>query len=348
MANILIITASWGNGHNTAAKGLRDEYQGNENNIRIVDIQKSFWGGILSFWFRFLYAYPFLWKKVYNDSNRTSPTGITKFFLTHAFSSYIRSETKEFDTHEIWITNPLAILSTGKVFDKNIPKNVIITDFYEPHFSWCWGKYWKIYTPDKKAAEFLQKKFPEKYIRFRPFPLEQKFFNALNVSGEKKKEWKEDFGIKERHLSRKVITFFFHHILFGNEHEVIDAYWNDHDTFIILAGKNAEEFRYEGKENVVVCEWRNDMEKIYAISELVIGKAGGAFIAESLRTKTPFFSYAALPGQEEGNMKMCQEIEHYKDEKFLEKRKAEKNKEYEYSEIHKPRRAGKIILPVEK
>jgi processive 1,2-diacylglycerol beta-glucosyltransferase len=54
--------------------------------------------------------------------------------------------------------------------------------------------------------------------------------------------------------------------------------------------------------------WTNEMPSILARQHFVIGKAGGALTQETIASRTPFLVTQVVPGQEEGNFALLQEI----------------------------------------
>jgi len=54
--------------------------------------------------------------------------------------------------------------------------------------------------------------------------------------------------------------------------------------------------------------WTTEMPSILARNHFVVGKAGGALTQETIASRTPFLVTQVVPGQEEGNFSLLQEI----------------------------------------
>ena len=54
--------------------------------------------------------------------------------------------------------------------------------------------------------------------------------------------------------------------------------------------------------------WTSEMPSILARNHFVVGKAGGALTQETIASRTPFLVTQVVPGQEEGNFALLQEI----------------------------------------
>ena len=62
------------------------------------------------------------------------------------------------------------------------------------------------------------------------------------------------------------------------------------------------------RKNVQLLGWTKEMPSILAKQHFVIGKAGGALTQETISSRTPFLVTQVVPGQEEGNFALLQEI----------------------------------------
>lgn len=62
------------------------------------------------------------------------------------------------------------------------------------------------------------------------------------------------------------------------------------------------------RPKVELLGWTTEMPSILAQQHFVIGKAGGALTQETIASRTPFLVTQVVPGQEEGNFALLQEI----------------------------------------
>jgi len=306
--NIHIFTVSLGQGHNTAAQGLFDRFKKEGHNVSICNLTKvSIASRIIKIIFSWVTEYPLLWKFIFKASNTTSRNFISRWYTKWAFSSFLE---KYFSQHnnidEVWLTNPLFSAEIDMFFSGK--KYIQVTDYGVPHAFWTWGNSTKIYCPEISGKIFVEKHFPEKRVDIQKFLLPQKIQEISEFSHQKILEIKKTLGLSH---AQKITLFFFHGFLFGNEEEVLrmERKKNPDTFFCILAGKNTKKFQKFSQENFVrVYGWIDDISLFYAVSEKVIGKAGGAFVSEILFLEKDYILYNALPGQEENNKKFLENL----------------------------------------
>jgi len=75
-----------------------------------------------------------------------------------------------------------------------------------------------------------------------------------------------------------------------------------------LKAKLSDRLREEG-DRVRVYGWTNQMPKLLMSHHLVIGKAGGAIVQEAIAARCPMIVNQVIPGQEEGNARLLQKLE---------------------------------------
>ena len=306
--NIHIFTVSLGQGHNTAAQGLFDRFKKEGHQVTICNLTEvSIASRIIQMVFAIVTEHPLLWKFIFNTSNTISRSVLSRWYTQWAFSSFLKnyfSEHKHID--EVWLTNPLFSAEIDMFFSGK--KYIQVTDYGEPHFFWTWGNATKIYCPEISGKIFLKNCFPEKRVGIQKFPLPQKIREISGFSEQKIQEIKKILGFSH---AQKITLFFFHGFLFGNEEELLRSERKKNPTafFCILAGKNIKKFQKFSQKNLVtVYSWIDDISLFYAVSEKVIGKAGGAFVSEILYLEKDYILYNALPGQEENNQKFLENL----------------------------------------
>jgi len=62
------------------------------------------------------------------------------------------------------------------------------------------------------------------------------------------------------------------------------------------------------RNKVKILGWSREMPSVLARNHFVIGKAGGALTQETIASRTPFLVTQVVPGQEEGNFSLLEEI----------------------------------------
>jgi UDP-N-acetylglucosamine:LPS N-acetylglucosamine transferase len=74
-----------------------------------------------------------------------------------------------------------------------------------------------------------------------------------------------------------------------------------------LKAKLGERFRAEG-DRVRLYGWTNSMPRLLMSHHLMVGKAGGALVQEAIAAKCPMIINQVIPGQEEGNAKLVETL----------------------------------------
>jgi len=311
---IIILTASLGNGHKTAALGIKKQLEtsGDIKNIEIIDITKKYLAGKI---FKFIFEKSSFWilEKIYTATNKPKFSWLDKFFINMCF---YRLNTKlqkiinnNKDTVELYITFPiLQILDV--CYTKNIKIIMQCTDFYTPHLSWAWNS--------KNISEIrVLDKHSTIHIANNLTLYDKNVANKIKIS-----EFPLIISDKSSKPSNnsKIILCFFHNVLLGNEEEIIqkilasEKYKNY--KIIILAGKNKIKIKkflcfQTGiqKSNYEILGWikPSEINKYYDTSEIVAGKCGGAFIAEVVKLQKKVIITGVFSLQEEGNFQYLKE-----------------------------------------
>jgi len=312
---IVILTAGFGNGHKTAAFGIKKQLEKSENikNIEIIDIAEKYLAGKI---LKFIFENSSFWilEKIYTTTNKPKFSWLDKLCINICFYNLnikLQKINKN-NTLEIYITFPmlqiLDICFTKNT--KNIKTIIQCTDFYTPHLSWAWNSenISEIRVLDKHSTIYIANKLNlynknlEKKIKISEFP--------LTISNKSSKTSNNS----------KIVLCFFHNVLLGNEEEIIqkihasEKYKNY--KIIILAGKNSikiKKFLYfqtdMHKNHYEILDWikQSEINKYYDKAEIVAGKCGGAFIAEVIKLQKKIIITGVFSLQEDGNFQYMKE-----------------------------------------
>jgi processive 1,2-diacylglycerol beta-glucosyltransferase len=98
--------------------------------------------------------------------------------------------------------------------------------------------------------------------------------------------------------------------------KVIDRLLEIPDTHLtITVGRDAElkakllERTHKKADRVQILGWTNQMPQLMLNSHLIVGKAGGAVVQESIAAACPMIINQVIPGQEEGNARLVTEYD---------------------------------------
>jgi UDP-N-acetylglucosamine:LPS N-acetylglucosamine transferase len=229
-----------------------------------------------------------------------------------------------------YLTSPLLINNTEELIDQKKPdlivstfpiwdftiKNVwkkyskqnkyisIITDSIRVQKAWITGDADYFIVSNEDTAETLKNYHIEgTKIKALGFPLRLPFYEKLNRS-----KIKRQYAL---HPKKKTILY---SIGTGAKQGdlvsllYLDKRLNpDKVQMIVAFGKNKllkERFDLLTKKRLsyTTFNWTEDMHSLMEVADVIITKAGGAFVMESIQKNVPMIITRVLPGQEEGNL----------------------------------------------
>jgi len=326
MPKILIFTASYGGGHNSVAKALSEYFQSRypKVTVEVVDFMERFVAGD-----RILRA-------LYKQSTKRLPAAYGLFFKV-TDKLFTPLESPQLDGkkpnrhlyHTLWttltgFTNPLgkkiltppldkvreflkesrpdivlSVYPTAGIVASLLGKELgfktatIITDF-GAHSQWISPKTDMYFVPTDNLKEFLVSKgIKSSRIKVTGIPIRSAFsdiskpakkhpFTVLLMSGE--------YGIgKISKLCRQLIKLPIELIMVcGNNNR--------------LYRKVSELKKKSRARNLTIYGFTDQVHKLMARSDLLIGKAGGITVSEAMAIGLPIIIYRPIPGQEIFNL----------------------------------------------
>lgn len=311
MKRILILSASFGDGHNAAARSIRDALalSGEKINAELVDL--------------FELASPRLnsvMKKAYQSIVRFAPALWSRVFAVFdnpkLFEPQIRSMRKMRNALADLLakTNPDVVVSTYPVYSHFISELfrdrkrsfrfvTVVTDSISVCAAWFHVPSDIFVVADEPTASVLREAgvAPDR-IKPLGFPVSPLFARGpesplpiLPGSGVRPKVLYVINTGKSRagHLLERLLQ------IPGLQ-------------LTITAGRNAalkarltDRFRNHA-DRVQVLGWTNQMPQLLMSHHLLIGKAGGATVQETIAAACPMIINQVIPGQEEGNARLIQ------------------------------------------
>jgi UDP-N-acetylglucosamine:LPS N-acetylglucosamine transferase len=309
MKKVLILTAGFGEGHNAAARNLRDalEFISDEVQVELLDLFESSYGSMntlaRSAYLSMVQYAPKLWGGVYNLLDNSK-------FVENRLGGFTRLKNALTDIlHE---TQPDCVVSTYPVYAHVIQEIyrdyaerpfvfiTVVTDAITVNSAWYSAPSDFFCVANEPTADVMKKAgVPAGKIRALGFPVSLQFTEEpalplrLPVSDE----------------PRKILYV----IGTGKKKagKVIERLLALTDTELtITCGRDAElktdllERTSEYKDRVHVLGWTNQMPKLLLTHHLVISKAGGAITQEAIAARCPMIVNQVIPGQEEGNAQL--------------------------------------------
>jgi len=310
MKRILILSASFGDGHNAAARSIRDSMglSGEETTTELLDL--------------FELASPRLnavMKKAYQNIVRFAPSLWSRVFAVfdnpRLFVPQIRSMRKIRNAlgEVLHKTNPDVVVSTYPVYSHLIAELfrerertfrliTVITDSISVCAAWFHAPSDIFVVADEPTASVLREKgVPAEKIKPLGFPVSPLFArgpeNALANPG---------------NGERPKILYVINTGKSRAGHSLERLLNIPNLELTITTGRNAAlkarlTHRLRNFNNrVQILGWTNEMPRLLLSHHLLIGKAGGATVQETIAAACPMIINQVIPGQEEGNARLIE------------------------------------------
>ena len=316
MKKILIFYGSYGGGHLSAARSIKEYIDENYSNTEtcMVDcieyINKALNKVTTKAYSGMAKNAHWVWKKVYygaEDGTFAKLNDKAQKVLSIKLNKLIRSYKPDLiiSTHP-FSSHMCAVLKKKKKINSKI--GTIITD-YAPHSQWlmypAYIDYFFVAHTGMKE-DLLKRGIKEKQIKVTGIPLSNRFLAHYD-----KEKILSDFGLS---TEKRTILFFAggeqgfgKDKIFNMLKSIIESFPNL--QIIAIPGKNEkikQQFdelveKNNSQENVKILEYTNKVPELMSVSDLVITKPGGLTTTESLASGLPIIVINPIPGQEEEN-----------------------------------------------
>lgn len=307
---ILLVTAAFGEGHNSAARNLALALDAMGAVTQVADpclVGMPGLTSILSRGYRFITnRSPRLWAAFYRStdrldfSRRTSPV---MRFPERALSRLI----DEFRPEAIVSTYPLY-----PYFLKRLPQGMrgdlpiftVVTDSIEINAAWLRAPSdWWLVTDPATREGMISRGLPAEKVVDTGFPVHPVFAKLEPLSAAADDP---DFRIVYFATARKG---------FVRDHGRALLAASPNIRLTVVMGRNTRRLWQEVKAlkqthpgRVRAIGWSKRVPKLLTTHHLVVGKAGGATVHEAIAAQCPMLIHHLVPGQEEGNLRLLEKI----------------------------------------
>jgi processive 1,2-diacylglycerol beta-glucosyltransferase len=312
MKKILIFTAGFGEGHNTAARNIRDALElvaHDEVSIQIVDLFDRCYGKLNEFlrkaYIAAINRTPRVWGKIYSVIDGTQFVESNMMMLTKMKRS-MTDLLSQIEPDAIVSTYPLYNYVIDEAYPEGEPRPfsqiTVVTDSITVNSVWyrCASDYF-IVANDDTAAVLRAGGVTDDRIRIFGFPVTHRFAEMIDTrfsssdTGPRRVLYMINSGKKEapalvRRLARRPDI-----------------------RLTVTVGRDTtlrREIEAEVKAPVHPIEilgWTTKMPELLTSHHLIITKAGGATVQEAIAARTPVIISQVVPGQEEGNARLIVE-----------------------------------------
>ena len=308
---ILILSASVGNGHITAAESLKKafEIKGLAAEVRHEDVLK-----FTNPLFRRLYGKAYIdlvnnmpevlgW--MYDQLDEPWKNEKRRLFFDKLNTLPLVKMIRDYDPDWIVCTHflPAEIISDLKAKGKmTTPQAIVVTDF-DMHAMWLCREYEHYFVALDETRAFLESLgYYGSKITVSGIPIDPKF-------GEKKSanEMRIKYGL-DPNLPTVMLSVGGFGV--GRIDSLLDSLrtMNTPVQILVMCGKNeelraklAKESAVDGGARIIPVGYTRDMDEYMSASDLIVGKPGGLTTCEALAKGLVFVIVNPIPGQEERN-----------------------------------------------
>lgn len=310
----IILSASTGNGHTSAANALKDEIMARGHDAKVVDCMDHV-TPVFRRWFKGGYEMlvresPWLWGHLYRTSDRPLLNYWVQTFLDWKYSWPMDDLIREYKPDWIICTHSVAQPRLPKIRKElNCPVAVIVTDLH-PHRMWLRGDPDWFFVPTEESREVLERRVPGSAERsfVTGIPINQVFATVPCREVAKKSLELDD---------RPAILVTSGGIGAGPFEKVASLLADLPVRLLVVAGRSKEAqarlqklFKDHPNVNVYGHVPQEKMALLMAAADILVGKSGGLTTFEALAVGCPFLVYTPflIPGQEEDNAAFLEEI----------------------------------------
>jgi processive 1,2-diacylglycerol beta-glucosyltransferase len=308
---ILILTASFGEGHNSAARGIRDglvRVAPDQTEIELRDLLADAYGSLNEFVRRAYlalvnFASP-VWGAVYRWFDREKDFD-QEFGRLSRLKEYFAALLDRFRPDVVICTFPVysnvlpRIIAQNPVAFRDCKNVVVVTDSITINAAWyrCAADYFLV--ANEQSADVLLRGgvAPEK-IKVIGFPVSPKFADLTS-----------DRPLPSTDSNQRVL-YMINAAKRGAPDLVHMLAKLDVDLTVTI-GRDDElrpeiDAAADGKP-IKIVGWTNELPRMMHENHLLIGKAGGATVQETIAAKCPMIVNHVVAGQEEGNAQLIAE-----------------------------------------
>ena len=322
MKKVIIFYASYGGGHLSAARSIKENMETNYEDIdvKLIDcmeyVNKTVNKITTKAYSEMAKKAPKTWGRVYWKSQK-GPLAQISTTSNKILSIKLYKLLKDFEPNLIVSTHPFGsqmcayLKKHGKL---NAKIATVMTD-YAPHDQWLvFNKYVDYYfvSHDGMKKELHEKGIPNEKIFATGIPLSNKFLLKYD-----KPTILKSFGLSP---DKKTVLFFGGGEFGLGKTQTFKIFKSfvecpENIQIVAISGKNPK--MKEAFENLVeslnktdsvkILEYTNQVPELMSISDLVVTKPGGLTTTESLASGLPIVVINPIPGQEEENATYLEE-----------------------------------------
>ncbi|MEI6606540.1 MAG: hypothetical protein WCP35_14620 [Verrucomicrobiota bacterium] len=307
---LLILTAAFGEGHNSAARNLALALVAAGADARVCDpcsLASPLLTATLSRLYRFATDYlPQVWGKIYHSIDRIDFKH-SGAWLTRKPEATLAKLIAEFEPTAIISSYPLYPYLLGRIMEQagiKRPVFIVVTDSIEINSAWLRapGDYWLVTDATTRDA-MVSSHVPAAAIIDTGFPVNPEFarLTPLNPA-----DPCDAFRVLFFPTARRKSIASCGAAILNAAPSVRLTLVLGKNLRLLHADARALQQAYPGR--VRILGWTRRIPRLLTQHHLVVGKAGGATVHEAIAAHCPMLIHHLVPGQEEGNLRLLETI----------------------------------------
>ena len=308
---ILILTAGFGDGHNSAARNLARALQ-DHSHVQVEDPCENGsprLNDLLREGYRHLITHaPLLWHWLYKSSDQQDFSRPRRFL--RATTQALADTVTRFQPHLVVSTYPLYPYLLEHGFQKGsagrrVPVITIVTDSLEINSVWTRAPSDHFLVTDPATRDLLlapPASLPAERVHSLGFPVNPSFPHLQPLSSSTP--------------IRPFRVLFFATRRFRHLSRIARAVLSIPGTHLtIILGRSIRPLYHRAREisrthpdRVTLKGWTQRVPELMCSHHLTIGKAGGATVHEAMAAKCPMLIHHRVPGQEDGNIALLESL----------------------------------------
>ncbi len=304
---ILILTAAFGEGHNAAARGLRDGLAvvAPDTEVELRDIFAETYGAAYEIVRRTYLALinraPAAWSEVYEwfDRQEDVRTKLRVFFLAR---NRLQRLLASFQPEVVISVFPAYSHLLDEIFDDTAPpfrRIVCVTDSISVNAIWTRCQCEQFLVPnDETAAVLDQAGIAADRVRVTGFPVAPRFAEL----GVLRQPPSDSYGRRILYMinpGRVLVPEIIRGLAEIAETRLTVTVSRDESL-----RRAVEQVRFTAGRRFEILGWSDQLPRLMLESHLLVSKAGGACVQEAIAAACPMIINQIVPGQEEGNARL--------------------------------------------
>lgn len=298
---ILILSASFGDGHNSAARHLAEALEV-QADVLVADpchLGNPRINAFLCKAYREITTYtPKIWAWMYRSTDRQDFSEPLPFIAKT--EDAVADLLDQFQPDLVVNTYPLYPYMVERQFStrRRVPIITVITDSIEINAAWTRSPSDHFLITDKHTREgLITNHLPAEKIQITGFPVSPRFESLGKISPE---DPLAPFRI-----------LFFPTARSPHVNDIIKAALSHNNHVTVVLGRNVRRLyrkvhslkkSFPGR--IHIKGWTRKVPELLSSHHLIIGKAGGATVHEAIAAQCPMLVHHIVPGQEEGNIEL--------------------------------------------